>query len=438
MNATTSVNQRVARGVHAVRRAMAIIAMQCSGALGLSAPLPPGSLGPRGVARFGDDRFYLQALGRYGPVFKVLWNRNLAVCIVGFDRARHLLALHGRALAQLTIDITPLVPAGFLRGMPREEHDAYRKLILTAMRNELAVGCASSLRDLIRLELTTLAHRSDGHSPLDQPQLTPCLHRLATRSLLIAFFGERPGDAAFTALERGFDDLSTDGVVVNPGAPQRQGFTHLRACLEALLVRPRPAGSATAVSVLDRLAALADPRATDQTMIGNLVYMIELGRYDIRSLLRWVVKHLSDQPALDASLARACVLETLRLEQIDALNREATTDIEFEGFRIPAGAAVRVLLRESQRDPTAFNEPDSYRPCRFAADPPSSRDYAPFGLGEHRCVAADFVVDFATMFVEELLNGFTWTVVSDGPSEKRSHNWEPAADFEIALRPKVA
>ena len=143
------INEHVAHTLHAVRRATAIVAMQCAGALGVSARLPPGSLGPRGIARFGGDRFYLRALERYGPVFKVLWNRNLAICIVGFDRARHLLAIHGRALAQLTIDITPFVPKGFLRGMAREDHDTYRKLILPAVRGELAAGCATSLRDLI-------------------------------------------------------------------------------------------------------------------------------------------------------------------------------------------------------------------------------------------------------------------------------------------------
>jgi cytochrome P450 len=417
---------------------MAILVMQCAGTLRLTRPLPPGSLGPGGIVRLGNDRFYLRARERYGPVFKVLWNRNLAVCIVGFDRARQLLALHGRALAQLTIDITPLVPAGFLRSMPRDEHDAYRKLILAAMRSELAAGCAPSLRALVRSELSDLASACHGQFVADQRWLTPSLHRLATRSLLVAFFGQHPGDPAFTALENGFNALSTDGVNANPGDAQRPAFTVLRECIEGLLAQAGSPGRPVVVSVLDRLASLTDRRATDQTMIGNLIYMIELGRYDIRTLLRWIVKHLSDHPQADASLARACVLETLRLEQIDALNREAVTDLEFNGFRIPAGAAVRVLLRESQRDPAVFADPDAYRPCRFAAGPPSTRDYAPFGLGEHRCVAADFVVDFAAMFVEELLNGFTWVVASDGPSARLSHSWEPAADFEICLQRKPA
>jgi cytochrome P450 len=420
-----------------VARAMEIATIQCASVLRLSPSLPPGSLGPRGIARFGNHSFYQRAFQRYGPVFKVLWNRNLTICIVGFDRARRLLAIHGRVLAQLTIDITPLVPMGFLRGMAEEQHDRYRPLILTAMRNELAAACGGLLRELIRSELAELARCAKETVQADRRVLTPCLHRLATRCLLIAFFGERPGDDLFATLERGFDSLSTDGVVVHIGDAQRRGFADLQACTKTLFEHSRSTNRA-AVCVLDRLSAQHDERAIDDTMIGNLIYMVELGRYDIRSLLRWVIKHLSDHPTADVSLARACVLETLRLEQIDALNRIATVNFEFDGFRIPAGAAVRVLLRESHRDPAAFETPDAYRPCRFATIAPASRNYAPFGLGEHRCVAAEFVLDFATMCVEELLTGFTWTVASDGASEKLSHAWEPANNFEIALRPRCA
>jgi cytochrome P450 len=405
------------------------------------------------VARFGDQRFYLRAFQRYGPVFKVLWNRNIAVCVVGFDRARRLLAIHGRALAQLTIDITPLVPKGFLRGMAREDHRQYRALILAAIRNDLAAGCATPLRDLLSSELTLLAHHTGHEASPRHAVLTPRLHQLATRSLLIAFFGQRPGDVAFAQLESGFNTLSVNGVVSHLGEEQHSAFTALRSCIEDLIERQKNEAPAVAASVLSRLVAQHDPRATDETMIGNLIYMVELGRYDIRSLLRWIVKHLSDHPGVvaslaavpadgttsgdvRASLARACVMETLRLEQVDALNRTVAAEFMFDGHRFPTGAAVRVLLRESHRDPAVFEEPDQYRPCRFAATSPSSRDYAPFGLGEHRCVASEFVVDFATLCVEELTGGFTWSVANDGPSEKLSHAWEPSASFEITLRPR--
>src|SRR6185503_13285419 len=142
--------------------------------------------------------------------------------------------------------------------------------------------------------------------------------------------GERPGDDLFAALERGFESLSTNGVVVHIEDAQRRGFADLQACIKTLSERRRSANR-PAVCVLDRLSGQDDERAIDDTMIGNLIYMVELGRYDIRSLLRWVIKHLSDHPTADVSLARACVLETLRLEQVDALNRIATVDFEFDG-----------------------------------------------------------------------------------------------------------
>src|SRR5262249_47953574 len=162
-------------------RALDIARMQCASVLRLGPRLPPGSLGPRGIARFGDDSFYLRAFQRYGPVFKILWNRNLAICIVGLDRARRLLAIHGRALAQLTVDITPLVPKGFLRAMPAAQHDRYRRPILTAMRSDLAAACGSSLREVMLREFAILSRGAADRAPDDRPALTPSLHRLATQ-----------------------------------------------------------------------------------------------------------------------------------------------------------------------------------------------------------------------------------------------------------------
>src|SRR5262245_8725333 len=83
-----------------VARAVHIATIQCASLLRLSPRLPPGSLGPRGIARFGNHSFYLRAFQRYGPVFKVLWNRNLTICIFGFDRARRLLAPHIQSVAR--------------------------------------------------------------------------------------------------------------------------------------------------------------------------------------------------------------------------------------------------------------------------------------------------------------------------------------------------
>ena len=52
-------------------------------------------------------------------------------------------------------------------------------------------------------------------------------------------------------------------------------------------------------------------------------------------------------------------------------------------------------------------------------------------------MAADLVVGLGSIFVQELVAGFTWSLVADGPIERLSHTWEPSSKFEIALQPRA-
>ena len=440
-----------ARAWREAHRAVAIAGMQLAGMTGRAPRLPPGSLGPSGVARLGDDRFYLRKLQRYGPVFKVLWVQNLATCVVGFERARRLFALHAHAMVPITIDISPFVPKGFLRCMARDQHPHYRSLFLRALPVQLTTGWEPELRTVIRAALTQLAGTtSDGAR--STVTLIQALDLIATRCLLVQFFGLRPSHETFAALEAGYRRLGPEGLVHPIGQEQRDAFEELRTVVWQLVrtVRENPAAF-DGDSALARLVTDGDGNQVDETVVGNLIYMIEMGRFDIRSLLRWVLKYLSDHPDVVADLGRgqrpaagednlaeACVLETLRLDQAEALNRIVREEFVFEGYRFPRGTGLRVLLRETHRDATAFADPDRFSPGRFAGKSPGSDVYAPFGVGEHRCIVGSMVVRLSTLFVEELVANFTWTVLSDGPRHRGRFHWEPSPAFAIGLTRRPA
>jgi|CXWL01.1.fsa_nt_gi cytochrome P450 len=411
--------------------------------------LAPGDLGIGSVARFGDDRFYARRSERFGPIFKVLWSQRLTTCVVGLRRARHLFAVHARALLPLTIDISHFVPYGFIRSMPHEQHVKYRQLFLTAMRDDLTLPWEQDLRALIRAELATISETTRTNAATEAPVLTPALDRIATRALLQMCFGVRPTDPPFATLEAAYRRMGPSEFAHPVGPEQRAAFEAIREVTWGLVgTDAQPSRTNIGDSVLRRLAT-SSREAIDQTVVGNLIYMVEMGRYDVRSLMRWVLKYLTDAPdvleALSAGhpsqsssercgLAEAAVLETLRLDQAEALNRAVTDDIAFEGYRIPKGSVLRVLLRESHRDPAAFADPDTFKPCRWVGTPYPSHTYAPFGLGDHRCIAAQMVVRLTTLLVEELAAGFTCSVVADGPRHRGRYHWEPAPGFELALR----
>lgn len=424
--------------------------MTAAGAVGLGPRLPPGSLGPSSLAKFGDHRFYRHRFRRYGPIFKVLWNQNLTICIVGFERARRLLAAHSKALIPLTIEIESFVPFGFMRRMAPEPHARYRGLFATALRVDPTVTWEKELRRLIRDELTRWAEVAPVAG---QSSLTSALDRIATSSLIVMFFGVRPATPQFDELERAFRRMGPREFEYPFGEEQRAGYATLRACVwQAVTEATTGTSWADADGVLGRLIG-GDVSAVDETVVGNLIYMVEMGRYDVRSLMRWILKYLSDAPDVVTELRRALVeqstetacpfaesivLETLRLDQAEALNRTVAADFDFEGFRIPKDGALRVLIRESHQDAATFSDPEQFRPCRFSGKSYPSQAYAPFGVGEHRCIAGGLVIRLSQLLVEELAAAYDWTVVGDGSRVRGRYHWQPAPGFEIALRSRSA
>jgi cytochrome P450 len=419
------------------------------GSLRLRPRLAPGGLGPGALAKFGDDQFYARKFRRHGPIFKVLWSENLTTCIVGFERARRLFAVHAHALLPMTIDIESFVPHGFLRSMKREPHARYRALFLNALRDDLTRTWQPELRAAIRGELDGLAAATAAGRSIAAPALTPALDRIATRALLTMFFGLRTGHPVLASIEAAYWQMGPTEFVYPIGPEQRRGFDTLRTLVWRMVDdlrtgRLTPDGD----GVLERLVA-HDAASVDETLVGNLIYMIEMGRYDVRSLMRWVLKYLSDAPTVIAdlqrgsvagleSLAESVVLETLRLDQAEGLNRAVTDDIVFDGFAIPKGSSLRVLLRESHQNAAAFAEPEKFSPCRFARQSYPADAYAPFGIGEHRCIAGQMVVRVTTFLVEELTAGYSWTVVGDGSRHRGRYHWEPAPTFELALQRRDA
>lgn len=438
--------ERVGQAWRMLARVSELVRLGVLGSLRLRHRLAPGRLGPGAFAKFGDEQFYARKLQRHGPIFKVLWSENLTTCIVGFERARRLFAAHAHALLPLTIDIASFVPHGFLRSMAREPHARYRALFLNALRADLTRSWQPELRATIRAELNGLATATASGRPLTTPALTPTLDRIATRALLTLFFGLKTGHPTLTRIEAAYWRMGPTEFVYPIGPEQRHGFDTLRALVWEMVAdlraeRLTPDGD----GVLERLVA-HDASSVDETLVGNLIYMIEMGRYDVRSLMRWVLKYLSDAPAVVADLQREpgveglaeqVVLETLRLDQAEGLNRAVTADIVFDGFAIPKGSSLRILLRESHQNAEAFAEPETFSPCRFAGRSYPADVYAPFGIGAHRCIAGQMVVRVTALLVEELTGGFSWTVVGDGSRHRGRYHWEPAPTFELALRQRA-
>jgi cytochrome P450 len=90
------------------------------------------------------------------------------------------------------------------------------------------------------------------------------------------------------------------------------------------------------------------------------------------------------------------VTETLRLfPPVYALPRIADQDVQFNGYRVPEGERVGIIIRRIQRDPRFFDDPTAFNPDRWTDEFRQSLHdfaYAPFGGGPRICIGRQFAL----------------------------------------------
>ncbi|TPW13724.1 MAG: ent-kaurenoic acid hydroxylase [Acidimicrobiaceae bacterium] len=406
--------------------------------------LPPGELDSLDELEKADRAALQRRAERLGPVFKGLVGDERTVCIVGLARCRRFLKDHGDDVEIVTQDLTAMFPGGFLRAMSGDTHRDYRRALVRAVRSADGDVALAEFESLAAAELRRYATTSAQHQ--NRPEAwTSSLSDVSTGLLVRTFFGASPGSATHASLVEGFRDLGPYGLVWNPQARQHAAFGRLCLDLRTELVARHEGRSEMSPTCL--LAALDDDGELDETMLGNLIYMVEMGRSDIHNFLRWLSRYVaSDQALCDAialgdtthgvrTLEEALVLEVLRADQSERLERRTLAEVTFEGYVIPAGTHLRLCMWEAHHDAAAFADPHVFDPSRFLHATPSSDVFAPFGLDHHQCPFGALTTRIGTSFVRALC-AYRPTLLADGPPVRGAYHWEPSRRLAVELVPR--
>jgi cytochrome P450 len=405
--------------------------------------LPPGKLIPLDVLEKNDRQLLLDRANQDGPIFKAsAWN-SFWICVVGLERCRRFLQQNRNNLRAQTIDLLTLFPKGFLRQLEGEDHARYRRALVRAIEPteleqqsiEFQLIAANGLAECFAEQ----ANGTDFKNPFE---LT--LKYIATGMLIRLFFGAQFGSAFFNLLMTAFEELGPHGLVWNIKQPQSFAFASIKnIIINHLQLRPAEQGSESP-GIVGRISARGD---LDDTMIGNLIYMVEMGRYDMAGLFRWLCRYLAQQsewsdrirtnsrqgPEAKMSMAEAFVMETLRMDQSERLIRCVQRDLVFENFLIPKYATVRLCLWESHKSSAHFPEPFTFKPGRFLEQDFKGDQYSPFGLDHHRCPFSQVAIRLSTIFLRQLACDYSVQAVSDGAPIRGAYHWEPARQFCIQL-----
>jgi len=115
--------------------------------------------------------------------------------------------------------------------------------------------------------------------------------------------------------------------------------------------------------------------------------------------------------------------------------REATQDVELAGYDIPEGTTLVLPQWVVHRDPAWWDEPETFRPDRFAGE--SDRPeyaYFPFGGGPRHCIGMRFARMEMKTVLATIFSDYTLDLVSNSrPDLIASSNLKPGEPVKIRL-----
>jgi cytochrome P450 len=246
-----------------------------------------------------------------------------------------------------------------------------------------------ALRPRIQAHVDTLLDRVASAGPMDVvADLAEPLPRTVIGELLGIPEASQLACAAWSStIARSLDALPIpeDRLLVAEGQTARRA---LGGYLRELVASRRAQPEADLLSSLIE-AADEDGLLSDSELVTMAVLLLVAGTETTLSLIATTVWTLLSHPDELARLREAswllpaAVEEALRWESpVQRTWRIATTDVEVDSQRIPAGALVVLLLGAANRDPARFADPDRFDLLR--------RDlgHLAFGAGVHRCLGA--------------------------------------------------
>ena len=408
---------------------------------GTAKGLPPGSLQRLPVRPWSDPEFYKVQAARYGNVFKMSQFGQPMVCVVGLERANRLLLDHDQQLVAPPLPFSRFITGGYLRYLPEETHARYRKFFRALFHSEVVTNAEPRISAVFARGFAAMSAASarDGATSVRTPTM-----RMMFAAWSELFYGIDEQHPDFGRLRELFHVID----IRKARWASRRRIEPALAEIEAIM--RRRAGeladdAAPASCFLVSLSRTHPEALSDRTVLGNLIYIMQVTWGDVTGLLLWVFKMLSDHPEWRERLARErsrdlatrIVQETLRLEQSESRYRRAVTDLELDGFRIPKNWLVRMCIRESHQDETIFPNARTFDPDRFLGRPHTRAQYAPFGAFRLACIGEDLTKLVAALYAIELVSHFDWRVVDDGPAEISSwaHN-APSRRLSVRMVPR--
>jgi pulcherriminic acid synthase len=159
-----------------------------------------------------------------------------------------------------------------------------------------------------------------------------------------------------------------------------------------------------------------------EEIIATVAFLLTAGIETVERALTSLLRHLAlDRDEWDRMCARiddhdyllAVSAESLRLfPPVQGTIRRATATADFHGETVRPDDKLIVLIASANRDETRFEDPDVFRPERFADNPDrqytNAGDVLPFGAGRHHCAGSRLAGAEMVRSLQQLVRRTAW------------------------------
>lgn len=395
--------------------------------------------------------FLMENTALYGDVFRFRLGLRRCWAIAAPDLIRAVFterdgALTDRAQSQRMELAFPRV----LARVEGVEHKELRSTLAATLRPEAVTARAQGALDVA----TSVLARHPGGPCEALPLFCDLALRTAT-ALLLGDVGQDVIDTVATELPRMETWLTY-------GSEDEAAYDRAKEALGAALVeagRRRARSSAAIASPIDPLLHAVDGSKMDVRRLVDEMVMLLITYRPMAHAATWALYELGHAPEVRAALEEelepatrssapspdalaraplllAVVMETLRLHPpVWVLSREARQQLRLGPLLIEKGNEVMVSPYVVQRSPRYWEDPNAFRPDRFATRgcprPPAA--FMPFGLGTRRCIGERASVLQIQLMLATLLSRFCVELAPSDAPRPGTHPILPANGLPVIL-----
>jgi cytochrome P450 len=425
-------------------------------------PLPAGAPAVAALRAILSRQGPLPALealrAAYGDAFRLPLPGFPAVVLSG-PQAAHFVYVQARRdlLWRSEGDpVTRLLRRGLLV-QDGEQHDMLRHALMPPLhRKALAAYLAK-----INLHADRMAARWTESAPLD---MLIEMRRLALLILMDTLFDVNLApemDRLWEPVLKTIQYISPGFWLFWKGAP-RPAYTPALHALDAYLYKLIARQKDDPAQRPNLISRLASSGWEDDLIRDQVITLLIAGHDTSTALLAWALYLLAAHPTVLGQVqsevdrvlgARAIttddlenlpfleqvIQETLRLyPPIHASNRIVAHDLDFMGYRLPAGQRVLFSIYLTHRHPDYWAEPDRFDPDRFA---PGVRlqpyTYVPFGGGARNCIGAAYARYEALAVLAHYLQRFDFALAMPRVRMHMGATLEPRPGVMLRIRRRM-